>query len=284
MKRFTAVLLALLLTAMLVIFSISFVCRQLILPAMNEKGAQISDDVIREELLLARERVTELAELYGIEAEPAISVISEDTLRDLHRQASEWWRDLLQEGRVGNEPTWSTDDLEKVLAADAKLNSLEDREQAEYIMAASADSIRGSIVRMVLPMRLQTTRLGMQEIGKRVDILSVIHFLMGLPWAALALCALLAGLIALLESRKFRGSLRYIGSAMGAAALVLIMMIILYLNAGILPMVQEASAGLAIQYRSMASGGMIRTGILIAVMATGCVLCLIRSRKSRMTV
>ena len=58
---------------------------------------------------------------------------------------------------------------------------------------------------------------------------------------------------------------------------------ILYLNAGILPMIREASAGLTIQYRSVVSGAMIRAGILAAGMAAGCVLCLAGKRKNGKT-
>ena len=68
---------------------------------------------------------------------------------------------------------------------------------------------------------------------------------------------------------------------MGGAALVLAALMALYLCAGILPMIREASAGLTIQYRSILSGTMIRAGILTAALAAGCVLCLAPKRKNR---
>ena len=68
---------------------------------------------------------------------------------------------------------------------------------------------------------------------------------------------------------------------MGAAALVLIALIILYLCAGIQPMILEASASLAVQYQSIESGVLIRGGILTAALAAGCVLCLAAGGKSR---
>ncbi len=106
---------------------------------------------------------------------------------------------------------------------------------------------------------------------------------MGVPWAALALCALLAGLIALIASPKAGGSLLYIGSALGGAALVLAVLMILYLAAGILPMIREASEGLAIQYQNVTAAAMLRSGILAAGMAAGCILCIARSRKNGQT-
>ena len=72
-------------------------------------------------------------------------------------------------------------------------------------------------------------------------VASLVAFFMGVPWAVLALCALLAGLIALIQSRRIRGSLRYIGSAMGAAAIVIVCAAVLYLLAGVQPMIREVS-------------------------------------------
>lgn len=281
MKKIIAFLLALALTGTLVLFCVSFIGRQAIAPAMSEGGAQVSDAVIREERLLAQERVKEQADLYGFEAEPVISLIDDNTLRDLHSQASKWWSVLLQDGEVGDQPTWDTSELEEVIRSDANLSAMEDRNRAESLALSGTESVRKSITRMVLPMRPETIRLGMQKVEKKVDVLNVISFFMGIPWAALALCALLAGLIALLKSRKFNGFLQYIGSALGAAALVMIALVILCLCAGIRPMIQEASEGLAIQYRSTVSGALIRAGGLTAAMAAGCVVCLIRSGKSR---
>lgn len=283
MKKIIAILLAFLLTGILVLFSVTFLLQQIIQPAMDEDGAQVSSAVIHEEQQLARERITKLADLYGFEAEPVIGLITEETLRDLNSQASRWWSTLLKDGKVSEAPGWDTEELTETLEQDALLNRMDDAERAGYLKQSAAEDISKSIIRMVLPMRLQTLRLGMQKVEKRVDVQNVITFLLGVPWAALALCALLAGLIMLLGSRRFTGTVRYIGYALGAAALVLVALMILYLSAGILPMVREASAGLTIQYRNILSGTMVRAGILAAVMAAGCVLCLAERRRNGKT-
>ena len=265
MRKSIAVLLAFLLTVSLVLFCVSFIGRGIILPAMGENGAQVSDAVIREEQELARKRVAELSGLYGFDAETAAAAIDEDTLRDLNRQASGWWGTLLQTGTADDAISWSTVKVEQALASDPVLNAMEDREQAEYLATVSTDAIRESIVRMVLPMRLPTIRLGLQEIGKRADITNLINFSVDIPWTALALCALLAGLIALLGKQGSGDARQYIGSA-------------------ILPMIREASAGLTIQYRSVISGAMVRGVLLAAALAAGCILCLAGSRGKKETV
>ena len=283
MKKILAILLALMLTGTLILFGVCFLGRQIILPAMDEDGAQVSNAVIREEQQLARERVTKLANLYGFEAEPVISLISEETIRDLNSQASRWWSTLLRKGKPGEALRWNTNELEQVLASDPMLNGKENEKREEYLEVSAAEDVRSSIFHMVLPIRTQVIRLGMREIGKRVDLPSIITFFLGVPWAVLALCALLAGLIALLQGKKSHDAALYIGSALGGAALVLAVLMILYLCAGILPMIREASAGLTIQYRSVASGTMICAGILTAVMAAGCILCLSGKRRNRKT-
>ena len=166
MKRIIAVVLAFALTGTLILFCLSFIGRQIVLPAMNENGAQVSEDVLRQEQQLARERVAKLAELYGFEAEPVISAISEETLRDLNSQASLWWSTLLQEGKAGKELSWDTSDLEEILAYDSLLQQKQEQKKTEYLNMTVAEEVRKSIIRMVLPMRVQVIRLGLQEIGK----------------------------------------------------------------------------------------------------------------------
>ena len=84
-----------------------------------------------------------------------------------------------------------------------------------------------------------------------------------------------------MENRRNKLQLHSLIFALGAAALVLITLIVLYLCAGIQPMVQEASASLAVQYHSVESGAMIRAGILAAALAAGCIICLTVSGKNR---
>ena len=278
MRKIIAVLLALLLTGTLILFSACFLGRQVILPAMREEGTQTSDAVIREEQKLVQKHVTELAELYGFQAEPVISLISEDTLRNLNAQASLWWSSILKNGQTGNDIRWDTKELERTIAENAAVSERGDAENAEYMAISAAEAVKNSVIRTVLPMRQQIIQLGLQKVGDRIDLPNLITFFMGMPWALLALCVLLAGLIALAGSRTVRGSLRYTGGAMGAAALVLIAAVILYLRAGVEPMIREASESLAFIYQGTVSRLLMTGGILAAVMIIGCILCLALSR------
>ena len=279
MKKCIAWFLAFLLTGSLILFGVCLVGRQVIAPAMGDEGAPVSESLIREEKELARERIAKLAELYGFDAEPVNAIVNEEVLQDLNSQASLWWSSVLRDGKAGKDLRWDTTELEKVLQADPAAQ--EDPDEAEYYANAVAEEIHKSIVNMVLPMRQLVFSLGLEKAEKRIDLVNVVEFFLGMPWAALALSVLIAGLIALFDGQPIRRALGYIGSAMGAAALVLAVIAVLYLCAGILPMIQEASAGLTLQYQNLVKGSLLLTAGIVVVLAAGCVVCLLRSREKK---
>ena len=281
MRRIIALLIAFLLTGTLVLFGVSLVCRQVIAPGMAKDGARVSDAVIRAEKELAAERVNRLAELYGFAPEPVSALVSEETLKELNAQASRWWSSVLRDGRPGQDVTWEVPELETLLVSDPGLTGLQEEENAENLVVRTAEDIRKSITRMVLPVRAQLVRLGLQKVENKVDIQSIVTFLLDLPWTALALCALLAGLIALLEGRGASFARLYIGSSLGGAAIVLVCLAVLALCAGVQPMIREASGGLAIQYADIMTRSLVRAGALAAAMTAGCVLCLRQRRKGK---
>ena len=279
MKKCLAWFLAFLLTGSLILFGVCLVGRQVIAPAMGEEGAPVSESLIREEKELARERIAKLAELYGFDAEPVNAIVNEEVLQDLNSQASLWWSSVLRDGKAGKDLRWDTMELEKVLQADPAAQ--EDPDEAEYYANAVAEEIHKSIVNMVLPMRQLVFSLGLEKAEKRIDLVNVVEFFLGMPWAALALSVLIAGLIALFDGQPIRRALGYIGSAMGAAALVLAVIAVLYLCAGILPMIQEASAGLTLQYQNLVKGSLLLNAGIVVVLAAGCVVCLLKSREKK---
>ncbi len=279
MKKIIAWLFALLLTGSLILFGVCLVGHQVIAPAMGDEGAPVSDSLIQEEKDLVRVRITALAELYGFNPEPVIDAVNEDVLKDLNSQASLWWSSVLRDGKAGKELRWNTKTVEKIIMEDPAVQ--ENPDEAAYFAYSVAEEIHKSIVNMVLPMRQLVFSLGLEKAGKRIDLVNIVEFFLGMPWAALALSVLFAGLIALADGRPIRRVLRYIGSAMGAAALVLAVIAVLYLCAGILPMIQEASAGLTIQYQSTVTGCMLLIAGIIIVLVAGCVAGLLKSLEKK---
>ena len=282
MKKTISILLAFLMTGLMLLFCFTFLARELIVPAMDGNGVQAGDELIREEQQLVKKRVAKLADTYGFRAEPVAAVISEDILRDLNDQSALWWKSILKRGKTGDAIRWKTDDVEQAIGEN--LISA-DKNETEGVAAAGAEAIRTSVIRTVLPVRQEIMELGLYKAGEKLDLPNLISFFTGIPWAALALFVLLAGLIALAWSgRTIREALPYIGGSLGAAALVMIAAAVLYLRTGIQPMIREASESLAFIYQQAASRTMLLAGILTVIMAAGCVLCMAAGSKKDQSV
>ena len=279
MRKFFALILTLLLTGSLILFTLAFAAGQAVSPAMEEGGIQVSDAVIREEKALAAEKINELSALYGFDPEPVIALVTDELLKDLNDQASAWWSAILTEGQAGEAPVWDAEELDRTLNADPYFTAMEDREEAEYLVSSAVTEVHRAILRMVLPIRQQTVRLGLQETVKRVDLPNLVAFFAGTLWALLALCALLSGLIVLLFIRRLKDAAQFIGSALGAAAITVLAVMILLKTAGIESMLREASVSLAFLYGRLLGGALLRAGLAALVMAAGCAALILLSGK-----
>lgn len=279
MKKILACLLALMLTGSLALFAGSLACSWTLGPAMEKGGILPSDAVAARQKELIRAKITKLAGLYGFSAEPVLAAVDDETLRGLNTQAAAWWSDILRDGMPGKDPETDTKAIENILRGDAFLNGL-DEADANMLVREATNAVSQSVLRTVLPVRPQIVSKGLTEVGKRVVLPSLVTFFFGVPGMALALSALLAGLIALLESKKLRLALPYIGSAMGAAVLVLAGCLVLIPVSGLLPLLKEASLSLDVQAGAVLSAGCLRLGILACALLAGCVLCLALCRKT----
>ena len=234
------------------------------------------------EMELIREKIAELAPIYEFSAETAMEYITPDKVAEMNEQAASWWNGLLTNGEAGEAPVFDTEELVSAFTEDLMPAGSDQEEpdgEAELRASDSANAIAGSVLRIVLPLRLPVISIGMGKAAERVDVGNIIRFLLGIRWAALALCALLAGLIALLESRKLRMSLKYIGSAMGAAVLVIIAGCVLYVLTGVDRLIAGASPSLSVQYGSLLNSAMIPLFIYTGVQFIGCIVCLILCRR-----
>ena len=281
MKKILCWFLALLLTGTLALFGVSHFGAKLVEPGLREGGTTVSGSVQEAEMELIRKKAAELADVYGFSAETAMQFITPEKLAAMNDEAALWWNSLLANGVEGEAPAFDTDEMAAAFVKEMPAEgSAETGEEPEVLAAEAANAVGRSILRIVLPLRLPVISKGLTEAASRVDIANVIRFLTGIRWAALALCALLAGLIALLESRKLRNSLKYIGSAMGAAVLVLAGGCVLYVLSGIDPLIAGASMSLSVQYGSLLNGAALWLFIYAALLLIGCVACLILCRRT----
>jgi len=281
MKKIIGWLLAFLLTGCLVLFCVLYAGWQAVVPALNEGGAPLNRSVTDGEMALISRKITELGELYGFTPGPVIAAVDRETVEEMEHKSAQWWTSILTLGKVGEQPVLQKAKVEQVLREDKALVGDASPEDAQFLASEATEAVQTSVARIVLPFRQPVIRLGLVEVNKRIDIADMVRFFTGTPWAVLALCALLAGLIALLESRKLRFSLPYIGSALGAAAIVLAVLVILAGSAGIQALLLDASASLALQAEALASAAVLRICVLAGVMLLGCVACFILCRRKR---
>jgi hypothetical protein len=282
MKKILCWLLAFLLAGTLALFGFSFACSCAVEPGLKEGGAVASDGVQQMEMNLIRQKIDELAPVYGFSTETALKLVTPEKIAEMNRQVALWWNGILTSGQAGDTPAFKADELASAFTADltaAGGNEKISDEEAEALATDAANAVSESILRIVLPLRLPIIGKGLSEANARVDVGNVLRFLLGIRWAALALCALLAGLIALLESRELRKSLPYIGSAMGAAVLVIIAGCVLYAMTGIDPLIAGASPSLAAQYGSLVNSAAIPLFIYTGLLLIGCIACLILCRR-----
>lgn len=282
MKKILCWLLAFLLTCTLALFGFSYAAARAVDPGLKEGGTPADGFVQKLELQLIRNKIDELAPIYQFSADTAKKYVTVEKVAEMNDQAARWWNSLLTNGEAGEAPAFDTEEMLNAFLADATpAGSGEEGpgEEAELRATDAANAVAESILRIILPLRLPVIGIGTGKAAERVDVGNVVRFLTGIRWAALALCFLLAGLIALLESRKLRISLKYIGSAMGAAVLVMAGGVVLYFLSGIGLLIAGASPSLSIQYGALLSGAAIRLAVYAAVLLIGCITCLILCRR-----
>ena len=278
MKKVLCWLLALLLTGFLALFGASFAAARAVEPGMKEGGTAASDSVQQMELRLIREKIEELAPIYEFSADAALNCVTPELVAEMNQQTALWWNSILVNGETTDAPSFDTQNLVAALAEDYAGRGLSG-ENAELRATEAANAVGESILRIVLPLRLPLVGKGLTEASSRVDLGNVIRFLLGIRWAALALCALLAGLIALLESRNLRLCLPYIGSAMGASVLVIAAGCVLYALTGVDTLIAGASPSLSAQYGSLLNSAVIPLFVYAALLLAGCAACLILCRR-----
>lgn len=273
MKKMLCWLLAFLLTGCIALLGIFWAFRRAMDPFLKPDGTPASPAVIEEELNLIRKRTEEMADTYGFQAEHVMRAVTPEVLEKMNQQAASWWHLLLAEGTVAGEPELDTAQLSAILSEEEVIAREADTDLAEAKTAEIASAIQRTVVRTVLPLRCNLLTLALMEVTKHVDVTEVIRFIRGVPMLALSLCALLAGILFLLEKRR-SGLLKHYGAALGAGSLIFVFFVLLMALAPLSRMIGEASPSLRMQYDAVASGVIIRTAAFALLSAAGCVCCL----------
>lgn len=227
----------------------------------------VNDTVMSLQMARAEGKIEELAQEYHFPAELATDLVTLDAFAEKNREAAVWWTDLMNTGRSGEVPTWKLPELRSALESNPTfLEGLQEDDITTTAMEATED-VEKVLTSTVLPMRSNLVQAGVGWVQRRVHVTSLVRFLSGVPGILLALVALLAGFIALLNVREPVRWLRLFGSVLGAAALslLLVMIFTMFMNLG--GMIQEASQVLAGQYGVLSGNTLLWMGAAILGLA-----------------
>ena len=192
-----------------------------------------------------------IAEEYGFDAGKVTAVISREQVEELDRQVVRWWTGIFSTGEIADVPGFHAE-LGDILRADARftagLNEMQINGRIESVQTQVDEMVRKSGVLF----RDQLIRAVMQKATARIDLKEAVSLIQMLPWIAGAACLLLAGLIALMMSRKIQTAGQYIGGALSACGLLMLGSLLLFRQMNLEKSIGEASLALQAQYLHLA--------------------------------
>ena len=209
-------------------------------------GAQIDAQMTR-----IAEGLEPIAREYGFSPEPVFAAVSREQVIEMDRQVVEWWTGLLSTGELKEAPVFQAD-LQNVLEADegflSGLNPLAVSSTIESVETRVAGMVRktGVLFRDKLMSAAFQRAEGMVNLPRILELLKAAPAICGL--AAL----LLAGIIALMMSRKIQTAGQYIGGALSACGLLMLLTLLLIRMLNLREMLSEASQAMLAQYAHLA--------------------------------
>ena len=280
--RIPAAVLALLLTMCLFGTQLSLMGLQVMTSAGLHRRAALAADVVDLQTERIARDVKKLAAEHGFDPEPILAAITRDEVEQMDRDVVDWWTGGMAEGKLGEEPVFDSAGIEKALRADRDYMSGLDPLLAENTLSRVAgdigDRVRGSAVLF----RDMLVEAGARIVGERVNLPQAVALLRKVPLALGLAGLLLAGLIALLMSRRIGTAGQFIGGALAACGLLAALMLLIMKMLNLRGMIAEASALLEAQYAHLAGDVTLEAlGIALALIACGVGLMLIARRETR---
>ena len=235
-------------------------------------SAAADESVVDEQQKKIWESFDLLAEEYGFSAEAVKAVVSREELQEANREVAAWWTGLLTEGKTEPMPRWYSAELEKAVSESMTANSQADLRTAVADLTYIVD-------RAVFPLRGALVSRGMEYVREHADVPALIRTMRKLPPLGFALCALAAGLIALLTGREIRVSLKHYGTALACAGFSLLTAGVTVLILQPKDMIVQVSRALAAEFSSLTNRiGLETAGIVLLLVAAGyCCLYLYRN-------
>ena len=250
------------------------------------KRIAMDERVQAEEMSHIRTKAEEIAEANHFDASLIYDRITTETLLELHRRGVDWWMNLAQTGKAAELPEWDGSDLWDALLTDEAFLASHDqtlvRKNANDIVFEMTETLS----RQVFPLRTELLSEGFEVLGRRVDVAGILQAFLKAPWIFILTVLILIGLVFLLFQRKFGWAVRLIGSAAGAAGLVLLFCIVLLRLMNLSAMAHESSVRLGIQVAALEQTATWELAGICLLLALAASLCFrksgrIKSSRSR---
>ena len=170
-----------------------------------------------------REKVKELSQEYGFDPEKMMEEITSEDLRNANLAASHWLTKAFREGKIGETPSFTVGNLEDVLREDENFVATQDPHMLKNTILRITGEVDRSLSEKSMLFREPMLRAAERAIGKSVHLPTVISAVRQVTLLSGLASLALAGMIALLTSRRMMLSLRYIGAALMACGILLLL-------------------------------------------------------------
>ena len=179
--------------------------------------------VLEEQMNSLHEKVKELSQEFGFDPDKVMEEITPEDLQNANLSASHWLTEFFREGKMGETPSFSVGNLEDALREDENFVATQDPYMLKNTILRISGEVDRSLSEKAMLFREPMLRAAERAIGKTIHLPTLISEIRQVTLLSGLASLALAGLIALLTSRRMMLSLRYIGAAMMACGMLLLL-------------------------------------------------------------
>ncbi len=217
---------------------------------LHERVA-LSQESIDHQMTRIEAEISAIGEIHHFDPAPVTAAVTRESVELLNRQTVAWWTGFGATGELQDPPTYHADLKENLMKDQGFMQGLEEttiNSTIEQIEARVDEAVRKSVVMV----RDELIQGGLQRVTDRVDIPKILEIIRKLPGLGAAASLLLAGLIALMMSRRIQVAGQFIGGALSGCGLLMLLTLGLLKALHLEACIGEASAALQAQYHHLA--------------------------------
>ncbi len=217
--------LALLMTLCLFLSGCTALVSHLINNTSLHESVALSDEVLAAQKEKIFAKVDALTETYSFNKETVTAFLTDDAIKSYNQEVIAWWTSLLGTAPSLSAPAWPTTDMTEAIMADEQFKESTSTGRRRAIARDEiAAVIAQTVQETVLPVRSALISLGMSQVLQRISVAKYTSVLPHLPWILLGVSAMLMCLTVLVMARRPLRALAYIGGAVAAAGLLMLLM------------------------------------------------------------